>query len=175
MTAEIPHNSPERKEILDDNARKFITAPLDSAFLTALGATSYVMTVDWLEKGSDNEKKLAYKQFENGDVQILLIAKLTENGNRTSVKEKLTEDEYTKLATSSVLHLEKKRHEFEYIQNDIPFAVKYDEYTDGKPFMLEVDAASNDAREAFDPDQFPSELQEVTGDIRYYGYRIAEV
>ncbi len=33
MSAEIPRNTPEKKEVLDDNARKFIVDTLDSTFL----------------------------------------------------------------------------------------------------------------------------------------------
>jgi len=56
-----------------------------------------------------------------------LIAKVTKGGNRTSEKEKISEEKYQQLKASSVLHLEKKRYEFEYEQNDTPFSVKYDE------------------------------------------------
>ncbi len=39
--------------------------------------------------------------------------------------------------------------------------------------MLEADAASEEEKEFFSPDEFPAELTEVTGDTRYYGYRVA--
>jgi hypothetical protein len=175
MTAEIPTSNPEKKEKLDDNARKFVTEVLDSAFLDANGASSFTLTVDWLETGEDTEVKVARKSFDNGDVQILLIAKTTKDGNRVSEKEKISEERYQQLKPSSVLHLEKKRYEFEYEQNDTPFSVKYDEFADGEFSMLEVDASSEEQRGSFDPEEFPAELQEVTGDIRYYGYRVAEV
>lgn len=175
MPIDIPKNNPEKKEKLDDNARKFTTEALDSKILDANGASLFALTVDWLETGEDTEVKVAHKKFNNGEVQILLIAKTTQDGNRVSEKEKIDEKRYRQLKASSILHLEKKRYEFEYEQNGILFSVKYDKFADGKLSILEVDASSEEQREAFDPKEFPAELEEVTGDIRYYGYRIAEV
>jgi hypothetical protein len=174
MHAEIPQSNPEKKETLDDNARKFITAPIDPAFLAENHATSHHLVVDWLETGVDNEKKVAYKTFENNDVQILLIAKVTIDGNRTSQKQPITEEEYGGLLHSSTLHLEKKRYEFAYQQNNTVFSVKYDTFPNDKPPILEVDAATTEERDSFDPSAFPAHLHEVTGDIRYYGYHVAE-
>jgi len=173
MTAEIPKNKPKNKEVLDDNARKFVVEAIDAAFLEEHGVSSFTLTVDWLETGEDNEKKVAYKRFDNGDVQILLISKITIDGNRTSEKEKITEEKYRELVGASILHLEKKRYEFAYVQNDISFSVKYDEFTDGDLRILEVDASSEAERNSFNPNDFPSGLTEVTGDIHYYGYRVA--
>lgn len=175
MSIDMPKNNPEKKEKLEDNARKFTAEALDSEFLRAHNASSFTLTVDWLETGEDTEVKVAHKKFDNGDVQILLIAKTTKDGNRVSEKEKIDEERYQQLKASSILHLEKKRHEFEYQQNGIPFSVKYDEFADGKLSILEVDAPSEEQRESFNPEEFPTALEEVTGDIRYYGYRVAEV
>lgn len=137
------------------------------------GASSFTLIVDWLETGEDNEKKVVYKKFDNGDTQILLITKVTKDGNRTSEKEKITEEKYNEFLNSSVLHLEKKRYEFPYTQNNISFSTKYDEFAGGKLCMLEVDAANEEDRNAFSPSDFPTELTEVTGDMQYYGYRVA--
>jgi hypothetical protein len=175
MSAEIPTHDPEKKEKLEDNARKFITGALEPKFLGENGATSFTLTIDWLETDEANEKKVAYKRFDDGGIQILLIAKVTKDGNRTSEKEKITEEQYRELLGSSILHLEKKRYEFDYIQDGTPFSMKYDEFADEKLRILEVDASTNEGRNAFNPDDFPSELGEVTGDMRYYGYRIADV
>lgn len=175
MTAEIPTSNPEKKEKLDDNARKFVTGTLDPAFLDKNGASSFTLSVDWLEMGEDTEVKVAHKRFDNNDVQILLIVKTTKDSNRVSEKEKIDEERYQQLKTSSILHLEKKRHEFDYEQNGIPFSVKYDDIADGKLNVLEVDALSEEQRQSFCPDDFPAELEEVTGDMQYYGYRVAEV
>lgn len=175
MPIDIPKNNPEKKEKLEDNARKFVAEALDSEFLEAHNASSFTLTVDWLEMGEDTEVKVAHKKFDNGEVQILLIAKTTKDGNRVSEKEKIDEGRYEELKASSVQHLEKKRYEFEYEQNGVPFSVKYDEFADGKLNMLEVDAPSEEQRESFDLEEFPAELREVTGDIQYYGYRVAEV
>lgn len=128
---------------------------------------------DWQETGEDDEKKIAYKRFGNDDTQILLISKVTKDGSRTSEKQQITEKEYEELAATSVLHLEKKRHEFTYTQNAIPFSIKYDEFANGEFCMLEVDAPTEEERNAFNPSDFLNKLTEVTGDMRYYGYRVA--
>jgi hypothetical protein len=175
MSAEMPTSNPEKKEKLDDNARKFLTETLDPAFLNKNGASSFTLTVDWLETSEDTEVKVAHKKFDDGKIQILLIAKTTKNGNRTSEKEKISEERYQQLKASSILHLEKKRYEFEYEQNGTLFSVKYDEFADSKLNMLEVDASSEEERNSFSPDDFPAELEEVTGNIQYYGYRVAEI
>lgn len=174
MPGEIPQNIPEKKETLDDNARKFVTDTIDFNFLKENEATSFILATDWLETNEDNEKKLAYKKFDNGDIQILLIAKITKDGNRTSEKTKISSEEYTNLLSSSILHLEKKRYEFTFTQNDIPFSMKYDEFTNSNLRILEVDASNDDLRDSFNSDLFPGELSEVTGDISYYGYRVAD-
>lgn len=175
MPIDIPKNNPEKKEKLEDNARKFTAEALNSEFLEAHNASLFTLTVDWLETGEDTEVKVAHKKFDNGEVQILLIAKTTRGGNRVSEKEKINEERYRQLKASSILHLEKKRYEFEYEQNGILFSLKYDEFADGKLNILEVDASSEEQRETFDPKKFPVELEEVTGDIRYYGYRVAKI
>jgi hypothetical protein len=51
--------------------------------------------------------------------------------------------------------------------------MKYDEFADDELRLLEVDAASEEERGAFSPSDFPSKLDEITGDMQYYGYRIA--
>ena len=45
--------------------------------------------------------------------------------------------------------LRKKRYEFSYTQNDTSFSLKYDEFAGDKPYMLEVDAASEEEKESF--------------------------
>jgi hypothetical protein len=146
MTIGVPNNNPERKEKIDDNARKFTTEALDSKYLEEHDASSFTLTVDWLETGEDTELKVAHKKFDNDEVQILLITKTTKDGNRVSEKEKIDEGRYEGLRASSVLHLEKKRYEFEYEQNGIRFSIKYDEFADSKLNMLEVDASSKEQR-----------------------------
>ncbi len=173
--AEIPTNNPEKGEALDDNARKFITEPLDAQLFDDKQVTSYTLVVDWLETNKASEKKLAHKTFEDGTVQILLITKLTRGGNRKTVKEPLTEERYHQLAAGSLLHLEKTRHEFSYVQDGVTFSMKYDMFAGGTLHMLEVDAPGDDERVAFSPSQFPGGLGEVTGNLEYYGYRICAV
>lgn len=169
--------NPERepnKEILDDNARKFIVESLDDALL-ASEDTHYLLVTDWLEMGSDNEKKLAYKKYSNGEVQILRISKVTTEEGRTSQKEKINEEQYEALLTHSIRHVEKIRHELNFTQGDVHFELKYDEFEDSDLRILEVDAKSDEERAIFSFEEFPGILSEVTGDIRYYGYRVGDV
>lgn len=174
--SEHPLNTtPEKIQILDDNARKFVVGGLEADFMTQFDVTSYVMTTDWLVTDEDSETKLAHKAFDDGELQILLISKRTVDGNRTSRKEKITQEEYEKLLTSSILRVTKKRYEFEYAQAGVTYDIKLDEFTDGTLTVLEVDANTEDDRLAFDPTTFPAKLKEVTGTIDYYGYRVANV
>jgi len=144
------------KQTSDDNARKFLVKPLDTQFLNEHTPSSFTLTVDWLETSEDNETKVAYKKFDNGDVQILLISKVTKDGNRTAEKEKISEEKYKELVSSSILHLAKKRYEFTYTQNNIPLSVKYDVFENGKLCMLEVDAQNEQERDSFNPADFPT-------------------
>ena len=91
MSEKMPVTNLEKKETLDDNARKFTVDTIDATYLEDNKATSFELTVDWLEIGEDHEKKVAHKKFDNGDVQILLISKVTKDGSRTSEKEAITE------------------------------------------------------------------------------------
>ncbi len=161
------------KQVLDDNARKF-TCGLVDLFRLSTEVTRFVLVTDWLETGEDNEKKLAYKRFDNGDVQILLITKITNDGKRTTEKQKITAEEYNDLLTSSALRIEKIRQEFVYEQQGTKFSLKYDDFGVDKPKVLEVDAPADQDRESFDPVAFPGELKEVTEDMSYYGYRVAQ-
>ncbi len=173
MSEEIPQNKPEKKEILEDNARKFTLGKIDPNFLKLHKATFFQLIVDWLETGEDNEKKLAYKRFEDGSTQILLISKVTKDGSRTSEKKKISDDEYKSLLGSSILHLEKARYEFSHDQRGVNFNLKYDEFEGGKLNILEVDATTEEERRNFNSQEFPYSLNEVTGDVKYYGYRVA--
>ena len=171
---EYPHNnSPEKVQILEDDARKFLVAKIDQNFMSQLDVTSFVMTTDWLTTDEDSETKLAHKEFDDGRLQILLISKLTVDGKRTSRKEQITQEEYDNFLNSSILRLKKKRHEFNYTQKGIVYDVKLDEFDNSPMSILEVDSGDEDDRLDFDPTTFPGELNEVTGNINYYGYRIA--
>jgi hypothetical protein len=163
------------KETLDDNARKFVVKSLGDEFLSEQQATSYLLITDWLEMGDGNERKLAYKKYTDDAVQILLISKVTTQDGRVSQKQKIDEEEYRTLLDGSVLHVEKVRHEFNYIQDNAVFEVKYDEFTDSQLRVLEVDAKTDEERAAFDSNNFPAELVEVTGNLQYYGYRVADI
>lgn len=173
MTESIQYNKPEKKESMEDNARKFSSALIDRSFLEANHASSFVLVSDWLITDAESEKKLAYKKYPNGDIQILLISKVTKDGNRVSEKVKISEAEYADLVASSALRLEKRRYEFSLVQNETPFVMKYDEFADSDLRILEVDAASEEERGSFNPSEFPYSLFEVTGDQSYYGYRVS--
>jgi hypothetical protein len=176
MTNEVPMNSPEKQEALDDNARKFIITPLDNSFFDDKNVTSFDLVVDWLETDEASEKKLAYKIFDDGATQILLISKVTQDdGNRKTVKEPLTDEQYRDMLAESVLHLEKNRREFRLVQSGVEYDMKYDVFADAKLCILEVDAKDDNRRAAFNAEDYPDELEEVTGNMDYYGYRICGV
>jgi hypothetical protein len=161
---------------IDDNARKFIVGTIDRAFLTDHSPLAYDMTVDWLKTNPADETKLALKEFDDNTVQILHIAKIkvSEAGDRKSVKTEINDTEYKKRLAGSLVQVVKRRYEFEYIQGTT-FSVKYDEFADNELRILEVDAATEQARKSFRPDMFPYALTEVTGIEDYYGYRIAAI
>lgn len=160
-------------KILDDNARKFVTKGLPPEFIEEHIVTSYVLITDWLETDADTETKITQRTFDSGDFQIHKITKTTKNGKRSSVKEDIDEDMYNVLVTKSKVRVVKKRYELEYPQDDITFDLKYDEFADSSLRIIEVDADNDKERNVFMPEVFPTELNEVTGDTRYYGYRVA--
>jgi hypothetical protein len=160
---------------MEDNARKFVVDAVDSEFLKNNNASSFLLVVDWLVTQEDSEKKVVYKKFDSGETQFLLVEKVINNGNRTTNKKKLTESEYKELLKSSTVHLEKRRHEFSFMQNGVLFSMKYDQFGGEKLQTLEVDAANEGDRGNFKPEDFPYRLIEVTGDMRYYGYRVARM
>jgi hypothetical protein len=134
-----------------------------------------LLIVDWMVTEDDSEKKLVYKKFDNGEIQFILVEKVINGSNRVTNKKKLTELEYKDLLSSTKVHLEKRRFEFNYIQSNISFALKYDEFKGGKLIMLEVDGANEVERTAFNAKDFPYKLAEVMGDMRYYGYRVVQM
>ena len=167
-------DSEPNKELLDDNARKFIVKMLDQSVLEDED-THYLLVTDWLEMGGDTEKKLAHKKYPNGEVQILLISKVTTEQGRTSQKQKISEEQYEALLRDSIRHVEKVRHELNFAQGGVYFELKYDEFENSDLRILEVDAKTDEERAGFSLKDFPGELTEVTGDIRYYGYRVGDV
>jgi hypothetical protein len=173
MSLELSPSSPEKKEVIDDNARKFTLESLPPKVLSDNNASSFLLTTDWMITDEDSEKKVVCKQFDNGDIQRILISKVTNNGHRVSEKEKLSPEQYGEYLQSSILHVKKMRHEFNYEQDGVSFSLKYDEFTDNDLRVLEVDGSSEEARNSFDAASFPCKLVEVTGSIDYYGYRIA--
>lgn len=165
--------SREKSELVDDNARKFAVEELDESLLQGTGAVSFVLTTDWLETNRDSETKLAHKVFDSGEIQILRIKKVMNGSKRESEKHSISDEEYRELLTSSILRVQKERHEFNYIQSGIKFSMKYDIFSESSLRILEVDAPNDEERDAFDPVAFPGKMMEVTGDLGYYGYRVA--
>ena len=166
--------SPELlKEILDDNARKFTVAEIEDTLFDTHESNPYLMITDWLETDESEETKVVYKRFNDAQVQMLLIKKVTRDGNRTSEKTKITEQEYTELVSKSKVHSEKIRTEFTYPQDGVDFSMKFDQFIDSELRILEVDASSDENRAAFDKVAFPARLSEVTGNLQYYGFRVA--
>ena len=186
MNAEIPQPEKERKDAVDDNARKFEVGPIDEQLLKENEARSFELTVDWLETDKDSETKLAYRDHGNDNVEILLITKVTdEHGKRMTVRDDISEEDYAKRLPSSVIRLKKKRYQFTYTQSGTPFSINYDVYPGSKLRILEVDVPkaddsnidnSTEDRKPFDRDDFPIELgEERTGDRQYDGFRIADL
>lgn len=176
MTVEIPKNNPEKEKLIDDNARKFVTEPIDTQFLKDIQATPFTLSVSWLETNKDHEKKIARKVFQDDGVELLLIRKeMQPDGDRKTLKEPITNRQYDKYVADSPLHLEKERFEFSYEQDGVIFDMKYDVFANDVLHMLEVDAMSDDERAAFVPEHFSNKLREVTGDLDYYGYRVCEL
>lgn len=172
MTEKSPTNTNESKKGVEDNARKFLVDNIDPSFLVEHRAIFYKLILDWLETGEDTDKKLALKEMKDGEIQTLLISKVTDNGNRIVDKKKISVEEYMNLLESSVVRVKKTRYEFQYQQEGVTFVIKYDEF-DGGLRMIEVDASNEEDRNKFKPEAFPYKVSEVTGNMSYYGYRVA--
>jgi hypothetical protein len=173
MTKDGPAIKAEDKEVLKDNARKFVVRGISQDLLT--GSRSYLLKADWLETNQTDEKKITSKEFADGSTQLLLVTKVSKDWNRVSERRELDQAEYEALLEQSVLHLAKRRHEFKVTQNEIVYTIRYDEFQDSELCILEVDASSALERAKFDPALFPAELTEVTGNLGYYGYRVANL
>lgn len=169
MSAEIPARSPE-KEVVDDNARKFLVESLGPAFLKERGAFSVTLTTHFL----DDQSKIVHKDFDGGKTEIWSIRKVTEkDGNRTATRQQVLEEDYEELCRPAIFSYKKERFQFNYpATNGVLFSFKYDEFDGGKLCMIEVDASTDEVRNSFDPDEFPVPLTEVTGEPGYTGYEI---
>ena len=105
-----------------------------------------MLVTDWLETGQDNGTKVERNEFSNGDMQLLLITKVTVDGQRTSRKEKITEEQYKSFLANSICHVEKMRYEFKHTRGDIDVDLKYDEFVNSTLRVLEVDASTETER-----------------------------
>jgi len=170
---ETPKKNPEKKETVDDNDRKFTLPTIDAQFLADHSARSYLLVTDWIETNEADETKVAYKKFNDGSVEILLIAKVSDGDNRTAQKTPISEDEYKRYLGHTTVHVEKTRFEFEFVQDDTAFAMKYDEFTDSALRVLEVGAQTPADRTSFRPSAFPYPLKEVSDDPSFTGFRVA--
>lgn len=167
MSPEIPTNSPNKK-VVDDNARKFIVQAPDLEYLKERSDDSYTIETDWLKIGEGTEQKVVRKGNE-----MLLISKTTTNGSRKAEKESISRETYDELRANSILHSKKERYEVEYHdKKGVQFLLKYDMFDGGRLCMLEVEAATQEERDAFNPNDFPAEMTEVTGEPGYTGYEI---
>jgi hypothetical protein len=176
MDTEQPAKTPEKKEALDDNALKFIIDEINPVTIASGEITSYEMTTDWIHTGVDDEEKLVLKQYDDGSVKRLRIRKERDSeGGRKSVKTPLSENEYLSLLVHSKITSTKKRTDFIYQQNGTQFVMTYDEFTGSALRILEVDAENPTLRQKFKTALLPAELKSVTGDLRYYGYRVTDM
>lgn len=168
----VASNSPEKRDGVADNARKFIVQPLDKDFIDGHTVTKFRLITDWLKTGENDETKVACKQFADGREELLLIEKVTDGGgNRIAQKTPIGRDEYERQLQNAVIHVEKDRTEWQ--DGDLTF--KYDEFADESGLrLLEVDAQDEATRNGFDVTAFPVKLAEVSGDRSYEGYRVAE-
>lgn len=173
-------SAPNKREKKSDDARKFtvIGGVIDPYFLQGHNAVAHAMVVDWTVIAHDEhrkaETKIAYKEYDDGRVQILEIAKEKVGDARTAEKTEIAPGEYTDKVAQPIKHLAKRRYEFTYRQNGIDFELKYDVIEDGKLYLLEVDAPSPELRAQFDEKLFEYELHEVSGDPAYEGYEIVD-
>lgn len=180
MTSEIPKNNPEIKGALQDNARKFVVEYTDDmeSFRQFLDtATMEHLVVDWTETGDSEEEKVVKKFAPGKEPKLLRIKKVkTEGADRDADKKAITDTEYEQEVKKSVAHLEKDRYEFMMRRDGIDFSVKYDVFSGGELFMVEVDAKDDQQRAAFKPEEFlPFKLIEVTGNDLYYGWQVTKV
>ncbi len=171
MPKDIPTIKSENKEVLEDNARKFVVRGISQDLLK--DSKSSLLTVNWLETNENDERKIISKEFSDGDKQLLLVSKVSKDGNRISERRKIDQVEYETLLKQSILHISKRRYEFKVTQNEIVYAIRYDEFQNSELRVLEVDTSKDFDRTKFDPALFPAELTEVTGNLEFYGYRVA--
>lgn len=175
MIRESLSQSKQEVERAPDDARKFVVHNLDSTILEGDDIVRCNFPTDWLETDENTEKKIVRKVYSDGTVQMLLIAKTTEGGKRSSEKRSLTQDEYDSLLQLAQLHVEKNRYSFNYVQKNVVFKVNYDEFVGSELRILEVDAETEAQRAMFDPEDFPAQLEEVAaGNRSYEGYRVAD-
>lgn len=170
---EIPYYNPEKNGAVDDNDRKFTLETIDPEFLAKHNTKSYVLTTDWLETHETNETKIVCKKFDDGSIQMLLIAKTTVNGHRTADKKEISEAEYNELLKQTKVHVEKIRYELSIDQGDAHFDTKYDEFPGSSLRILEVGLDKSGKDITFKPENFAQKLVEVSNDITYTGFRVA--
>lgn len=170
---EIPTTNPEKNGPIDDNDRKFRLETIDPEFLLRHNTKSYTLITDWLETNEANETKVVCKKFDDGRIQMLLIAKNTVDGHRTAEKKEISADEYGEYLKLAKVHVEKIRYEFSINQDDAQFDAKYDEFSNSNLRVLEVGPDTSGKDELFKPEGFEYKLEEVSDNITYSGFRVA--
>lgn len=178
----------------EDNARKFVLTGLTPEFLSEYGeeATSADLMIDFIEVGVDREVKVVHKTADDGTVTMTLIENVTkEDGGRVPTKSNLAdiynvpsknggrlfqspEAMYQDLSNRSLCRIGKNRLEFGYKQDDRRLTLKFDTFNGSTLRLLEVDGTPDD-RDAFDPDDFPVRLTEVSDNPEFTGATIAGV
>ena len=169
-------NPEVKSDASDDNARKFVVAgSLSPEYLRDMKATGFRLTVDWLEMSDDRETKLVYKEYDDGEVQLLRITKEANEEGRRARKTPVAMDHYLEAVADSQRRVLKRRHEFKHVQHKMIFNMKYDEFEGSDLRLIEVDAPTDEERRSFDHTDFVVGLEEVSDDPHYTGYRVAEV
>lgn len=180
-----PDHDREPKPI-DDNARKLVLLPIATSKLVELGATTYDMEVQWTDVSDDSETKVVCKRYIDTEIEpsVMQISKEMVDGKRKTLKTPISFEAFLRTVEQGdrMLHLEKRRSEFSYVQGDVVYALKYDEFKTGAHAdgsqrlfcMLEVEADTDEQMEQFDPQAFTLAqiYAEATGSPDYTGYRI---
>ena len=169
---------------VSDNARKFIVDPIEPELIPVNNSFVHNMVIHWMSTEPRFEVKVVKKINARDDMDgaILRIMKTThEDGRRETTREPIPYGEFLEVCERfpDTPHLEKRRTEFFVVQNDKPYLIKYDEFSDSDLRMIEVEIdprakMTEDDLNGFDPAEFFDVRDEVTADPSYKGYRIVE-
>lgn len=162
------NDTPQTIQNKPDNARKFLVDEFDPALIPE-GATSYVMTTVWTDMSEENDAKAVHKVYDDGAPDgYFFVEKVGPHGAREAKRRIISKAEYDQAIIGHEQSTARKRRT-EFTLDGLE--MKFDEYLDGPLHIIEVDAATPEAREAFDPGVFPWKLHEIF-DESYDGYRV---